>query len=41
VDSLNHYQNKRSATFRDFSQDGKSITIYKRFGDTSQFYRLD
>jgi hypothetical protein len=25
VDSLNRYQNVRSAPFRDFSQDGKSI----------------
>jgi dipeptidyl aminopeptidase/acylaminoacyl peptidase len=41
VDSLNRYQNVRSAPFRDFSQDGKSIYISTRFGDVSQLHRVD
>lgn len=41
VDNLNRYQNVRSAPFRDFSQDGKSIFISTRFGDVSQLHRVD
>jgi dipeptidyl aminopeptidase/acylaminoacyl peptidase len=41
VASLNRYQNVRSAPFRDFSQDGKSIYISTRFGDVSQLHRVD
>jgi dipeptidyl aminopeptidase/acylaminoacyl peptidase len=41
VDSLTRYQNVRSAPFRDFSQDGKSIYISTRFGDVSQLHRID
>jgi dipeptidyl aminopeptidase/acylaminoacyl peptidase len=41
VESLNRYQNVRSAPFQDFSQDGKSIYISTRFGDVSQLHRVD
>ncbi|MBT8141752.1 MAG: prolyl oligopeptidase family serine peptidase [Gammaproteobacteria bacterium] len=41
VDDLNRYQNVRSAPFRDFSNDGKSIFITTRFGDVSQIHRVD
>jgi Tol biopolymer transport system component len=41
VDSLNRYQNVRSAPFRDFNQDGESIYIATRFGDVSQLHRVD
>lgn len=41
VDNLSRYQNVRSAPFRDFSQDGKSIYISTRFGDVSQLHRVD
>jgi dipeptidyl aminopeptidase/acylaminoacyl peptidase len=41
ADSLTRYQNVRSAPFRDFSQDGKSIYISTRFGDVSQLHRVD
>jgi dipeptidyl aminopeptidase/acylaminoacyl peptidase len=41
ADSLNRYQNVRSAPFRDFSQNGNSIYISTRFGDVSQLHRVD
>jgi len=41
VDSLNRYQNVRSAPFQGFSQDGTSIYISTRFGDVSQLHRVD
>lgn len=41
AESLTRYQNVRSAPFRDFSQDGKSIYISTRFGDVSQLHRVD
>lgn len=41
IDSLNRYQNVRSAPFRDFTQNGKSIYISTRFGDVSQLHRVD
>ncbi len=41
VDDLNQYQNVRSAPFRGFTEDGKSIYISTRFGDVSQIHRVD
>ena len=41
VDALNQYQNIRSAPFRGWSKDGKSIYISTRFGDVSQLHRVD
>jgi len=41
IDDLNQYQNVRSAPFRGFTEDGKSIFISTRFGDVSQIHRVD
>ncbi len=41
VDDLNQYQNIRSAPFREWSKDGKSIYITTRFGDVSQIHQVD
>jgi len=41
VDSLNRYQNVRSASFRTWSGDGESLFINTRFGDVSQLHRVD
>jgi len=41
VADLNRYQNVRSAGFRGFSKDGRSIFISTRFGDVSQIHRVD
>ncbi len=41
VDSLNRYQNVRSATFRDWTHDGNGIYISTRFGDVEQIHRVD
>lgn len=41
VDSLNRYQNVRSATFRDWAHDGNGIYISTRFGDVDQVHRVD
>jgi len=41
VDALNQYQNIRSAPFRGWSNDGKSIYISTRFGDVSQIHKVD
>jgi dipeptidyl aminopeptidase/acylaminoacyl peptidase len=41
VNDLNRYQNVRSAPFRGFSVDGKSIFITTRFGDVAQIHRVD
>ena len=41
VDSLNRYQNVRSASFRDWTADGQGILISTRFGDVSQLHRVD
>ncbi len=41
VDSLNRYQNVRSAPFRSFSNDGQSIFVTTRFGDVSQIHKVD
>lgn len=41
IDDLNRYQNVRSASFRTFSNDGNSVFITTRFGDTNQIHRVD
>lgn len=41
VDSLNRYQNVRSAPIRDFSADGESVFVSTRFGNVSQLHRVD
>ena len=41
VDSLNRYQNVRSASFRAWSGDGESLLINTRFGDVGQLHRVD
>ncbi|MGB0495878.1 MAG: TolB family protein, partial [Kangiellaceae bacterium] len=41
ADDLNQYQNIRSAPFREWSKDGKSIFISTRFGDVSQIHQVD
>lgn len=41
VDSLNRYQNVRSASFQDWTADGRGIYIATRFGDVNQVHRVD
>ena len=41
VAGLNRYQNVRSAAFRGWSADGKSLYVSTRFGDVSQLHRVD
>ena len=41
VADLNRYQNVRSAAFREWSEDGKSVYISTRFGDVNQIHRVD
>ncbi len=41
VDSLNRYQNVRSASFQSWSGDGESLFINTRFGDVGQLHRVD
>lgn len=41
VDNLNRYQNVRSASFQDWTEDGKGIYISTRFADVSQIHRVD
>jgi len=40
VDQLNRYQNVRSASFQDWSEDGQSVYIATRFGDTQQLHHV-
>lgn len=40
VDQLNRYQNVRGARFQDWSEDGESIYILTRFGNTRQLHRV-
>lgn len=40
VESLNRYQNVRSAVFRAWSDDGASLYITTRFGDVDQIHRV-
>lgn len=41
VDSLNRYQNVRSASFQTWSADSESLFINTRFGDVGQLHRVD
>jgi len=41
VQSLNRFQNTRSAAFRDWTVDGEGIYITTRFGDVTQIHRVD
>jgi len=41
VAGLNRYQNVRSASFRGWSADGKSVYVNTRFGDVAQLHRVD
>jgi dipeptidyl aminopeptidase/acylaminoacyl peptidase len=41
VDRLKQYQNVRSASFIDWTKDGKGMFIRTRFGDVSQVHRVD
>jgi len=41
VESLNRYQNVRSAAFREWTEDGQGIYVSTRFGDVSQIHRVD
>ncbi|NOX69072.1 MAG: prolyl oligopeptidase family serine peptidase [Gammaproteobacteria bacterium] len=41
VESLNRYQNVRSAAFQEWTEDGQGIYISTRFGDVSQIHRVD
>lgn len=41
VDDLNRYQNARSASFREWTEDSNGIYISTRFGDVSQIHRVD
>ena len=41
VDSLNRYQNVRSASFTGWTMDGSGIYISTRFGDLNQIHRVD
>ena len=40
VSRLNQYQNVRSASFIDWTKDGKGIYVRTRFGDISQIHRV-
>jgi len=41
IDSLNRYQNVRSASFRDWTEGGTGAYISTRFGDVVQIHRVD
>ncbi len=41
VGALNRYQNVRSAGFRDWSHDGRSIYVTTGFGDVDSLHRVD
>ena len=41
IESLNRYQNVRSAVFRDWTEDGEGIYVSTRFADVSQIHRVD
>ena len=40
VAGLNRYQNVRSASFRDWTEDGNGIYVSTRFGDVSQVHQV-
>jgi dipeptidyl aminopeptidase/acylaminoacyl peptidase len=41
VDDLNRFQNVRSASFRDWTENGEGVYISTRFGDVNQIHRVD
>ena len=41
VNDLNRFQNVRSASFRDWTENGQGVYISTRFGDVSQIHRVD
>ncbi len=41
IEALNRFQNVRSAGFADWSEDGRSIFIRTRFGDTTQLHHVE
>jgi dipeptidyl aminopeptidase/acylaminoacyl peptidase len=41
MEKMNQYQNVRSASFNDWTPDGKSILMSTRFGETSQIHQID
>ncbi len=41
ADSLNRYQNVRSASFQTWAADGESVFVNTRFGDVGQLHRVD
>lgn len=41
VERVRHYQNVRSATFLDWTRNGKGLYISTQFGDVSQVHRVD
>ena len=40
VDTLNRYQNVRSAGFQDWTEDGSGVFVTTRFGDVSQIHHV-
>jgi len=41
VNDLNQFQNVRSASFRDWTENGRGVYITTRFGDVNQIHRVD
>lgn len=41
VDDLNRFQNVRSASFRDWAENGQGVYVSTRFGDVNQIHRVD
>lgn len=41
IDKMNQYQNMRSASFSNWSPDGKSMLMATRFGETAQLHIID
>ncbi len=41
VDTLNRYQNVRSASLSDWTRDGEGVYVSTRFGDLNQMHRVD
>lgn len=41
VNDLNRFQNVRSASFRDWAEDGRGVYVSTRFADVEQIHRVD
>ena len=41
VNDLNQFQNVRSASFRDWTENGRGVYISTRFADVNQIHRVD